>query len=132
MEENRELHSAPGGRVRPVRLSLKAFGMGVSVLVIVGFLVLLAIGLANRAPATGRSGFTRINKPAPQFTLSLFDGGELDLSEYQGQPIVINFWASWCAPCRDEAPLLERLCRLNDGEFFLMWKAAELLQKWRD
>jgi cytochrome c biogenesis protein CcmG/thiol:disulfide interchange protein DsbE len=48
------------------------------------------------------------NGPAPNFTLSLFDGGQLILSELRGQVVVINFWASWCIPCRDETPLLER------------------------
>jgi cytochrome c biogenesis protein CcmG/thiol:disulfide interchange protein DsbE len=45
---------------------------------------------------------------APDFTLSLFDGGQLTLSELRGQVVVVNFWASWCIPCRDEAPILER------------------------
>lgn len=48
---------------------------------------------------------------APDFTLSLFDGGELTLSELRGQIIVVNFWASWCIPCRDEAPILEQAWR---------------------
>jgi cytochrome c biogenesis protein CcmG/thiol:disulfide interchange protein DsbE len=49
--------------------------------------------------------------PAPDFTLTLFDGGELSLSELRGQVVVINVWASWCPPCRDEAPVLEATWR---------------------
>jgi cytochrome c biogenesis protein CcmG/thiol:disulfide interchange protein DsbE len=44
---------------------------------------------------------------APDFTLPLFDGGQITLSELRGQVVVINVWASWCLPCRDEASVLE-------------------------
>jgi cytochrome c biogenesis protein CcmG/thiol:disulfide interchange protein DsbE len=44
---------------------------------------------------------------APDFTLHTFDGQVITLSELRGQVVVINFWASWCPPCRDEAPYLE-------------------------
>ena len=46
---------------------------------------------------------------APGLTLPRLDGaGEASLDDYRGKVVVLNFWASWCAPCRDEAPLLER------------------------
>ena len=44
---------------------------------------------------------------APEFTLALFDGSTVKLSDLKGKAILLNFWASWCIPCRDEAPALE-------------------------
>ena len=45
--------------------------------------------------------------PAPDFTLDLFDGGQWRLGDHKGHPVIINFFASWCVPCGEEAPLLE-------------------------
>ena len=45
--------------------------------------------------------------PAPAFSLAGRGGKTIDLSQFKGQVVMINFWASWCKPCRDEMPLLE-------------------------
>ena len=45
---------------------------------------------------------------APNFTLPLLDGdGSLSLSDLRGHPVLLNFWASWCVPCKEEAPVLQ-------------------------
>jgi len=49
------------------------------------------------------------SQPAPDFTLKRLDGPNLRLAEQRGQVIALNFWASWCAPCRVEMPHLNRL-----------------------
>lgn len=50
-----------------------------------------------------------VSDNAPDFTLQNLSGGNLRLEEYRGQVVLINFWASWCGPCRQEMPLLDRL-----------------------
>ena len=61
------------------------------------------------------------NGPAPDFTLQGFDGRTATLSELRGQVVVINFWASWCGPCREEAAYLEQTWRKykDQGVVFL-------------
>jgi peroxiredoxin len=49
------------------------------------------------------------SKPAPGFTLSTLDGQEVSLQQYRGKVIFLNFWATWCIPCREEMPAMEQL-----------------------
>ena len=90
--------------------------MGASAVVVVAFLALMAWGILNNESVTSRSGILRVGKPAPDFTLPLLDGGELALSQYQGRPVVINFWASWCPPCRAEMPDFQEMWEEMRGE----------------
>lgn len=50
-----------------------------------------------------------LSGPAPGLTLQTFDGKKVSLSDYKGQVIMLNFWASWCGPCRQEMPELNKL-----------------------
>lgn len=73
--------------------------------VILAFLGLLAWGL-NQAQAGPRD-----KGVAPDFTITSFDGRQATLSDPRGRVVIINFWASWCLPCREEAAYLEQTWR---------------------
>ncbi|RWZ58732.1 redoxin domain-containing protein [Halobacillus fulvus] len=51
---------------------------------------------------------------APDFTLSTLDGGEVTLSEFKGEKVMLNFWATWCPPCRAEMPDMEKFHEQHD------------------
>ncbi len=55
------------------------------------------------------TGAASVKGPAPNFTLKSLSGKNLKLSEMTGNVVLINFWASWCGPCREEMPLLNAL-----------------------
>jgi cytochrome c biogenesis protein CcmG/thiol:disulfide interchange protein DsbE len=75
------------------------------------FLLLLSYGLLS-GPESGP-----LNEgPAPDFSLQLFNGGQLSLSGLHDQVIVVNFWGSWCEPCREEAPVLEKVWQEYQGQ----------------
>jgi cytochrome c biogenesis protein CcmG/thiol:disulfide interchange protein DsbE len=77
--------------------------MGASFAGLLAFLALIAWGL-NR----NQAGPIVIGQKVPGFSLTTFDGQTLKTADYSGKVVVINFWASWCQPCEQEAPALEQ------------------------
>jgi cytochrome c biogenesis protein CcmG/thiol:disulfide interchange protein DsbE len=66
---------------------------------------------------TGKGPSTDVGRAAPDFLLQTPDGGELRLSDLRGTPLMVNFWASWCIPCREEMPRIVKRYEAANGAF---------------
>ena len=69
-------------------------------------------------PPLSHSLTTQAPRPAPALKLKTLDGQLLDLAQFKGKVVLINFWATWCPPCRREMPSMERLSQALKGEAF--------------
>ena len=105
--------------VLPVRLRVAIAGTSVALLL--AFIVVLALALRGQT-AQGQFGIFATGRvvnldprPAPDFVLTTYDGQRLQLSDFRGQVVLLNFWASWCPPCRVEAPVLQRAAERLDS-----------------
>jgi thiol-disulfide isomerase/thioredoxin len=78
-------------------------------------ITILGLGLANMLG--GEDPDTSPDpRPAPDFELTLLDGSTWRLSEHRGQVVVVNFWASWCEPCKEEMPAFQQAAISSAGE----------------
>ena len=94
------------------RMDSSTFRLRKRTLYIVLITTAAAIGLliifgSEKDSLLNRNGLS-IGKPASDFTLLTPDGVKVSLSQFRGRPVLINFWASWCIPCREEMPDLVR------------------------
>lgn len=126
---------------------------GAGLLLATGFMVLLVYGVLSNAPDTTIGDALASGDPplAPGFSLAPFENGRLperlegaweraardgsvDFQELGGTPVVLNVWASWCVPCREEAPMLERSWQRaqRQGVLFLGLNQQDVTRDARD
>lgn len=78
------------------------------------FVLIVAVGLSIGWLLRATSAdVAEIGSEAPDFTVEVIAGGAFTLSEALGQPVVLNFWASWCTPCREEIPAISAFADAN-------------------
>jgi peroxiredoxin len=83
------------------------------------FVLLILNGLAAAGPIKNLQEMKEREK-APAFALANLDGKKVQLSDFRGRIVFLNFWASWCAPCREEMPGMEKLFRDLKGQDFVI------------
>ena len=66
----------------------------------------------------GDGGAKLVGKKAPAFTLVTLEGKKVSLADYKGRPVLVNFWATWCAPCKLEMPWFETFRKQYQGQGF--------------
>ncbi|MDQ3963323.1 MAG: TlpA family protein disulfide reductase [Actinomycetota bacterium] len=100
----------------PVRvlINMRWIGWGLlAVVVIVGLGALLSSAPKGDVQI---SGSVALGEPAPDITMTDFDGDRFELSDFEGKPLVVNFWASWCPNCIAEMPDFEKVHQATEGE----------------
>lgn len=79
-----------------------------AILPVIISLVLLLVGCSTGSTGS-EATVTRIGEPAPNFQLKNLDGKDIILSNLTGKPALLNFWATWCPPCRGEMPYMQEI-----------------------
>jgi cytochrome c biogenesis protein CcmG, thiol:disulfide interchange protein DsbE len=100
-----------------VAARLKLGAQVLALALVTGLFLLLVWKVASQDEGASRKLQRGETPPAPAFTLDRLDRpGKLSLAAYRGRPVVLNFWASWCTPCKEEAPVLEAVWKRHRDE----------------
>src|ERR1700675_5071885 len=92
---------------------MRRIGMKIMCRDLLGFLLLSGLLLLNVSPAAAQ---LQVGMPAPAVRAELLDGGTFDSLKQSGKVVVLNFWATWCKPCREEMPALDAYYRAHRAE----------------
>ena len=100
------MSSAEGAEVAPRPARVPRRRLVAAAWLVAGVVAVIALLTVNVAKPPGPIDTPIVGRPAPAFDLQTLDGNRLSLEQLRGSAVVLNFWASWCIPCREEAPLL--------------------------
>ncbi len=89
---------------KPNLLPIILAGLGIITLIAVGLILNTNQGEANESIDALTFPPVEVNQPAPELTLFDLDGNEVSLTDFRGEVILVNNWATWCPPCREEMP----------------------------
>jgi cytochrome c biogenesis protein CcmG/thiol:disulfide interchange protein DsbE len=99
-------------------METKKFDYRAVILVFLGVAALVIVFALKQDNPYLKYSPLRVGEPAPGFTLPGLDGKMVSLSDYRGHVVLVNVWATWCPPCVDEMPSMEKLYRGLKGENF--------------
>jgi cytochrome c biogenesis protein CcmG/thiol:disulfide interchange protein DsbE len=87
---------------------------------IMGGLIFLTGSTNTAATQTANYTALKAGNPIPDFELTSLDNSSIHINQYLGKPVIINFWASWCIPCKQEMPLLEHYYQNQNGKLIII------------
>jgi peroxiredoxin len=105
-------------------ISFLLIGSGIVIILVAIILGILWFGGVIKSPGA-QGNVVQVNEPragspAPDFELKQLSGETLRLEDLRGNPILINFWATWCPPCREEMPLIQQYFDINEPELVVL------------
>jgi cytochrome c biogenesis protein CcmG/thiol:disulfide interchange protein DsbE len=86
--------------------------------------VIFLAAMVDTGVASSNKMTPTVDAPAPDFQVTTYDGRKLSLADFKGQVVVLNFWATWCGPCKRELPLLEDYHRRQHGNGLVILAVA--------
>jgi thiol-disulfide isomerase/thioredoxin len=110
---------APGHVAGHLRAYLIGGGAVLAVIVAAG--LWFSLQQPAQAPTSGRPAIAQVGAPAPAISLPVVGGGTSDLGADRGKVVLVNFWATWCEPCKSEMPGLQQLADELHGQPFRLY-----------